>query len=278
MHNAVRVFESDFSKESQKMKKLTVLALGDVVGQDALSYVIKNLSGIRKETEADIVIVNAENASGIHGVTAAGAEELYKAGADVITGGNHTFYTKGISTALDDNEYLIRPANLPSKIAGCGSTIVDLGFCRVLVMNLLGRVLMDACDSPFEVAEKILNQNKDKYDIAVCDFHAEATSEKAALARYFDGRIHVVFGTHTHVQTNDARILPNGTGFITDIGMCGPENSILGVKSEIIINKFLTLLPTRFEVADGPITVCGTIFEVNLDKKQVEKVLNFVKK
>jgi metallophosphoesterase (TIGR00282 family) len=259
------------------MKNLKILALGDVVGNAALELVISELGKLRSETQADIVIVNAENASGIHGITPAGAEALYMAGADVITGGNHTFYPKGIGTALDDNEYLLRPANLPRTIPGKGYTIVDLGFCRVLVMNLLGRVGMDACDSPFESAEKVLKINVGKYDIAVCDFHAEATSEKAALARYFDGRIHVVFGTHTHVQTNDARILKNGTGFISDLGMCGPDDSILGVKSEIIINKFLTSLPARFEVADGEIKLCGAIFDVNIDKKITQNVLNYIK-
>ncbi len=259
------------------MKNLKILALGDVVGTQALERLTSELSEIRRETEADLIIVNGENANGIHGITPQQAEALWSAGADVITGGNHTFFPKGIAQALDDRKYLLRPANFPSQAPGKGDTVVDLGFCRVLVMNLIGRVAMDSYDSPFDAAEKILRQNEGKYDVAICDFHAEATSEKAALARCFDSRIHVLFGTHTHVQTNDARILNGGTGFITDIGMCGPVDSIIGVKSELVINKFRTMLPTRFEVAEGPISVNGAVFEVNLDKKACQKVLKYVK-
>ncbi len=259
------------------MKNLKILALGDVVGTQALDLVISQMSEMRREIQADLIIVNGENANGIHGITPQQAEALWSAGADVITGGNHTFYPRGIAQALDDRKYLLRPANFPTNAPGKGDTIIDLGFCSVLVMNLIGRVGMDNYDSPFEAAEKILRQNEGKYDIAVCDFHAEATSEKAALARCFDGRIHALFGTHTHVQTNDARILEGGTGFITDIGMCGPENSILGVKSELVINKFKTMLPTRFEVAEGPISINGAVFEVNLDKNHCQKVFKYVK-
>lgn len=260
------------------MANFRILALGDVVGAAAGELLAKSLWDIRRETAADMVIVNGENASGIHGLTPEQAEELFRSGADVITGGNHTFYPRGIGSALEERDYLLRPANLSARVPGRGDTVTDINGVRVLVMNLLGRVNMDPVNCPFETGDRILEARQGQYDIAVCDFHAEATSEKAALARYFDGRLAAVFGTHTHVQTADARVLPGGTGFLTDLGMCGPEDSILGVKNDIIINRFLTGLPARFEVAEGAIEIRGAVFEVNLTKKFCEKVFTYVKK
>lgn len=260
------------------MANFRILALGDVVGAAACDHLANSLWDIRRETQADMVILNGENASGIHGLTPQQAETLYRAGADVITGGNHTFYPRGIGEALEERDYLLRPANLPARAPGRGDTVADINGVRVLVINLLGRIGMEPADSPFEAGDRILAARQGSYDLAVCDFHAEATSEKAALARYFDGRMTAVFGTHTHVQTADARVLPGGTGFITDAGMCGPEDSILGVKSEIIIHRFLTGLPAHFDVAGGDISLHGVLFEANLTKKICENVFEFVKK
>ena len=257
---------------------MKILAVGDVVGADAVRFLKENLRKTIKNLGVDLTVVNGENAADIKGISRADVADLFKAGADVITTGNHAFGQRDCYSTLDDEKYLLRPDNFPGGAPGHGSVIINAAGQRVLVMNLQGNVSMHvALSSPFAAADAILKRESGKYDVAVLDFHAEATSEKQAMGRYLDGRVDAIFGTHTHVQTNDARILNGGTGFITDIGMCGPVDSIIGVKSELVINKFRTMLPTRFEVAEGPISVNGAVFEVNLDKKACQKVLKYVK-
>lgn len=245
--------------------RINILAVGDVVGMAAARYLQGKLNKIREALGIDLVIVNGENSADGNGILPQSADTIFDAGADVITGGNHSFRRREVYTYLDDTRYCIRPANMPGAAPGQGYTIIDSDGIRVLVINLLGTMFLDPIESPFACADRILENQKGKYDIAVVDFHAEATSEKAALARYLDGRVSVLFGTHTHVPTADARILSNGTGFITDLGMTGPSDSILGVKSDIVINKFLTHMPVRFDQAQGEIVGAGAVFA--LDKQ-----------
>lgn len=249
---------------------MKILALGDVVGTEAVEYLAARLRRFQRENGIDLTIVNGENSARSNGIDRFSAHALLDAGADVITTGNHVYKVPDIGTVLENSDCVIRPANFPSACPGKGWTVVDLGHTRVLVMNVLGRTSLEPLDCPFDTVEKILKEMQGEYDLAFLDVHAEATSEKAALARCFDGKLTAVFGTHTHVQTNDARILPNGTGFITDLGMCGPENSILGVQSEIIIEKFRCHMPKRFEIARGEIKAYGAVFTV--ENKRTVKV------
>ncbi|MCQ2431662.1 MAG: TIGR00282 family metallophosphoesterase [Clostridia bacterium] len=254
------------------MSKLQILAVGDIVGPGAVSIIEKNLWQIRKEYRADAVIVNGENAAVGNGLDVASAKTILFSGADVITTGNHVWQKKEIKEYLDTEQKIIRPANYPPVCPGSGYTYCDVCGWRMLVINALGTIFLDALESPFAVIDRILKREEGRYDFAALDFHAEATSEKLAIANYFDGRIQIIFGTHTHVQTADAKIFPKGTGYITDLGMTGPENSILGVKSEMIIEKMTAKMPVRFEIADGPITLCGALFTYDTDKKAVISV------
>lgn len=245
---------------------LKILALGDVVGESGTNFICRPgyLSGIKKELGADIVIINGENSAKANGITTSSANSLLSAGVDVITGGNHTWQKSQVYSMLDENKRLIRPANFPGKAPGNGYTYIDYCGIRILVFNLSGNAFMNECvASPFETADKILTSEKGNYDISLLDFHAETTSEKIALARYLDGRVSVVFGTHTHVQTADASVLPHGTGYITDLGMCGSMNGVLGVKTECIIHKFTTHTPCRFEESEGNIMIHGAVFTVD---------------
>ncbi len=239
---------------------MKILALGDVVGNDSVAYLDEKLRSFKRTNGIDFTIVNGENAARFNGIDAFCSDALLGAGADVITTGNHVFRIPAFYEYLDSSAFVIRPANYPDACAGKGYTVIDCGFERILVINALGQINTDTADSPFDAVDAILEKEKGSYTISVLDIHAEATSEKAAIARYFDGRINIVFGTHTHVQTNDSRILPNGTGFITDLGMCGPEDSILGVQSDIIIDRLRRHGQRRFEYAQGEIKAHGAVF------------------
>jgi len=252
---------------------MNILCIGDIVGPQAVEFVTKNLWKIRKEYAISFVVANGENADLGNGLMEATAKLLLQSGVDVITSGNHIWQKSGIYPFLDDCRYLLRPANYPSTNPGHGWVIVDADGCRVLVMNVQGLVYMDeSLSSPFDAIDSILAKNKGEYDIAVLDIHAEATSEKAALAHYFDGRVDIICGTHTHVQTADERILPGGSAFITDLGMCGVQNSALGVKYEPIIRKLRTGMPQRFELAVGEITMNSVIFVHNQQNSKIELV------
>ena len=242
---------------------MIVLCIGDVVGNIGLKFLQKHLSKLRAEYRADLVITNGENQSNGRGLDMAGADSMFMAGVDIITGGNHIFQRSEIFGMLDDNPSLLRPANYPSANPGKGYALLNVGSRRVLVLNLLGSVFIESPESPFPCADRVLKHLEGQYDIAVVDIHAEATSEKIALGKYLDGRASVVFGTHTHVQTADEKILPGGTGYITDLGMTGPIDSILGVKNSIIIKHFLDYLPARFDIADGQCSLEGAVFEID---------------
>ncbi len=242
---------------------IKILFFGDVVGEAGVSLMEKRLGRIREQYGADLTVVNGENSADGNGMTKGSATRLYDCGADVVTGGNHTFRRREIHSFLDDTGWAIRPANYPSAAPGMGYTIVEAKGFRVLVMNLLGVVFMDPMTPPHECAERILKAEKGRFDVAVCDFHGEATSEKLFFARYFDTRLSVVVGTHTHVATSDVQILPGGCGYITDLGMCGSHNGILGVKSECVIHKFTVKTPVQFTPAEGNLQINGAYFEVN---------------
>jgi 2',3'-cyclic-nucleotide 2'-phosphodiesterase len=246
---------------------IKIMFFGDVVGECGVSLMGKKLPSIRKEYGAELVIVNGENSADGNGMSSVSAERLYDCGADIITGGNHTWKRKEVYRKLDDESYLVRPANYPADAPGMGYAIADVKGYRVLVMNMLGCVYMEPLTPPHECAEKILKSERGRYDIAVCDFHAEATSEKLFFARYFDMKQDVHFsavvGTHTHVATSDITILPGGTGYITDLGMCGSHNGILGVKTESIIHKYTVKTPTAFEPAVGDEKINGAYFEID---------------
>ena len=242
---------------------MKILVVGDVVGQIGVAHIEKNLWKVRNEKGIDFCVLNGENASEIGGLCRNDACRLLDAGADVITLGNHTWGRRDLYELLDQSECIIRPANYAPGVPGSGYTTLKVLGCRVLCINLIGTVNMESEASPFHAADKILNAEKGIYDIAIVDFHAEATSEKIAMGRYLDGRASIVFGTHTHVQTADEQILPKGTAYITDVGMSGPMNGILGVSSDIIINRFLTHMPARFIVADGDVKAHGAIIDVD---------------
>ena len=254
------------------MSTFKILALGDVVGQGAVSYLEKNLRKKIMEYGADLTVINAENAAVGNGLDPASAKALLGAGADVLTTGNHVYKHSNLHALLEDSPYVTRPMNYPSECPGNGYTVFKTCGLRILIMNVMGNVYSnEPMGCPFEAVDRVLKREGDA-DISILDIHAEATSEKAAIARYFDGKISAVFGTHTHVQTSDARILPLGTGFITDLGMCGPDDSILGVEPRCIINKMRLHMPQRFTVPEGKITATGALFEIDLNTKKAVSV------
>ena len=246
---------------------LKILALGDVVGDPGTNYLAggRRLSGKRAEYGAHLVIVNGENSAEGNGILPSSAQSLFDSGADIITGGNHSWQRRETYDYMDDTENLIRPANYPASVPGHGYTLCDVCGTSVLVINLVGNTFMDPVASPFDTADKILAQCAGRYDIAVVDIHAEATSEKIALGWYLDGRVGAVFGTHTHVATSDARVLPGGTGYVTDLGMCGSENGVIGVDRDIIIKRFRDRLPSRNRGCTGLEAAHGALFSFDTD-------------
>ncbi len=239
-----------------------ILAVGDVVGENGLAFLSRRLWSLRRELGADFAVVNGENAS-VVGINPSEAREILSAGADVVTLGNHALQKNSIFSMLDDEPALLRPANLSPLTPGRGWGVYGTDFGDVAVLNLIGRCGMDfGPDNPFYEAERILEKITAK--IVLIDFHAEATSEKAALAWHLDGRVSAVWGTHTHVQTSDATVLPQGTGFITDLGMAGPVYSILGVKPEQSVSRFLGAPKrTPYVQAPGKCKIEGALFEID---------------
>ena len=245
----------------EKRITMKILTIGDVVGRRAIEYLSGKLRKTAASLGADLVVCNGENASEIHGLSLRDAEALLDCGVDLITLGNHAFGSRDIYGYLDDNtDRVIRPANYPAACPGVGYTTLEVSGLKILCMNLSGTVFMDPLDNPFTVADRILDREKGDYDIALLDFHAEATSEKLAMGYHLDGRVQIVFGTHTHVPTADTRILPKGTGYVTDLGMTGPVNGILGTDAEAVLTKMRTHMPVRFTVADGEIQAQGVLF------------------
>jgi metallophosphoesterase (TIGR00282 family) len=250
---------------------MKILAIGDIVGVRAIEHLRQNLWKLRDKLKLDFVVANGENASEIHGLSASDAEKILDAGVDLITMGNHTWNKRDLYAFLDNNpEKIIRPANFPGSCPGYGYTTVDVNGYKMLCMNVQGVAFMEPLADPFEAVEYILAREEGEYDISLLDIHAEATSEKYAMARVFDGKIDMIFGTHTHVPTADTQILPGGTAYVTDLGMTGPDNGILGTDSERVLKKMREHMPSQFTVADGNIHADAVLFE--LDGEKVTKI------
>jgi len=229
---------------------LRLLFIGDVVGKEGCNFLAEKLYGIKRENSIDITVINGENSAAGNGITKFSLDFLTNCGADVITTGNHAFKRRECSEIFDTTEHLIRPANYPDGVVGRGCYILDLGLTQIAVINLMGVVYMEALDNPFDAVDRLLAEIKTP-NIFV-DFHAEATAEKKAMGHYLAGRVTAVMGTHTHVQTSDETILKSHTGYITDVGMTGAENSVLGIKSEIAIEKLRKHYPVKFEESQEP--------------------------
>ena len=239
---------------------MNILAIGDVVGEVGVSALERKLREIRGEHQVDFCVVNGENSAGV-GITPALAGRLYSAGADVITLGNHVWGKKDIVNFLDDDGYILRPANLAELAPGRGHGIFHVKSRMVCVINLQGRCDMNfGPDNPFTCVSRIIKETSRLSDFTIVDFHAQATSEKIAMAYHLDGKVSALWGTHTHVQTADERVFQNGLGYITDIGMTGPVNSVLGIKPEQSLRMFRGDVPVRFETASGPCKICGAVF------------------
>lgn len=241
---------------------MNILFVGDITGSAGMDKAVRELGKLRRQYKADLVIVNGENAAERNGITEKQFRDLRFAGADVVTMGNHTWANGEIYGFIDREEALIRPLNYPEGTPGKGYTIVDMGRVQVAVVNLMGNVYLSTLPSPFTMIDALVQDLKAQgVRHIVIDFHGEATSEKIAFARYLDGRVTAVLGTHTHVQTADECVLPKGTAYISDAGMTGAIDSVLGVKSELSIQQFVTQIPVRFQHAEGEACLCGVLVQ-----------------
>lgn len=242
---------------------MNVLFIGDVVGNPGRRAIKELLPELKREYSIDFCIANGENAAGGSGITYVVAQELYKSGIDAITMGNHVWSKKEIFSFIESDTKIIRPANYPEGLPGKGSAVISNNNGKIGIINLMGRIYMEPVECPFRTADKEVEILKNSVRIIIVDMHAEATSEKTALAWYLDGKVSGVIGTHTHVQTADERILPFGTGFITDVGMTGPYEGIIGVKRNTVIEKFITFMPARFELEKGKIQLNAVVLEID---------------
>ena len=246
-------------------RPLTILCVGDVFGEPGRRAIQLLLPKLKKQHEADLAIVNIENAASGYGVTPAIARAALEQGADVLTSGNHIWDKKEIIEYIVKENLLLRPANFPAGAPGAGSIVVKAGPHKVGVLNLMGRVFLPNLDCPFRKADEELTRLNQETSIVVVDMHCEATSESQAMGWYLDGRVSAVVGTHRHVQTADERLLPKGTAYITDLGMTGPTESVIGVDPELALQRFLTQMPNRFEPAKGPTALHGVVIRIDPD-------------
>jgi metallophosphoesterase (TIGR00282 family) len=255
------------NQEEVFFMELNVLAVGDVVGEAGVDYLSRRLPGLRRSCDAHFTVVNGENAAS-NGLLPRQADEIFSAGADVITMGNHTWDKQQIVSYMEENQYIIRPANYTSRAPGRGFGVFDgPRGVRIRVVNLIGRCEMDAnFDNPFTKMDEILSS--DEADLTLVDFHGEATSEKRAMGWYLDGRVQALWGTHTHVPTADCEVLPKGLGYVTDLGMTGPAHSVIGVKPQQAINRFLGGLPQRFQPAEGPRKLNAVLFTIDTNTRR----------
>ena len=251
---------------------MKILAIGDLVGTSGINELKKQLPNIRKNENIDFVIVNGENSAEGMGITQNNFEEILSQKVDVVTMGNHTWGKKDIFKIIDSPQ-IIRPANYPQDVVGKGYNIYVCKNKKIAVINLIGRVDMNVLsENPFIKAKQIVEKIQKEVDIIIIDFHAEATAEKIALGYYLDGKVTAIFGTHTHVQTADEKILPNGTAYITDIGMTGPKYSVIGMDIEASIKRFETTLPERYKIATGKSIFNGVIFNIDDNTNKVEEI------
>lgn len=243
---------------------MRILFVGDVYGKPGRKALQEWLPAYRDREGVDFVIVNAENSANGKGITPETAEELFEAGAEVLTGGNHTFAQRSGYGLIEEDDRVLRPANLPEETPGRGFGVyVSESGVQVAVVNLIGRAFMKACDCPFRLGRELVERARERTPLVIVDMHAEATSEKIAMAAYLDGLATAVIGTHTHVPTADTRVTAAGTAAITDVGMTGPYDSVIGVKTDIILEQFLVGLPVRHEVATGDVRICGLLIEAD---------------
>ena len=246
---------------------MKILAIGDIVGECGVKKVKEILPDMKKRENIDFVIANGENAAEGMGITSKIFKDLLECGVDVITMGNHTWGKKDIFSFID-NKKLIRPANYPEGVPGNGYGIFEVNNKKIGIINLIGRVDINVLsENPFIVGEKIIEQIKEKVDIIIVDFHAEATAEKIAMGYFLDGKVTILFGTHTHVQTADEKILDKGTAYITDIGMTGPKKSVIGMDIAASVKRFVTTLPEKYKIANGEAMFNGCIFNVEENNK-----------
>ena len=252
---------------------LRILMVGDVVGRSGRYFFMERTPELKQQLKLDMVVVNGENAAHGKGLTPGIFDELIRGGADVVTTGNHIWDNSTVLQIIDTEPFLLRPANYPEDTPGKGFCIYPVGKKSVGVINMAGRIFMQPpMDDPFRLAEKIIRNLKKNCDVILVDFHAEATSEKLAFAHYFDGQVTAIVGTHTHVQTADDKILPKGTAYITDLGMVGAENSILGMEIEPVIKRFITGRPSKFEVAEGAAVYCALLIEIDNKTNRASRV------
>ena len=251
---------------------MKILAVGDIVGLNGLNKLKEILPNLKQREKIDFVIVNGENVAGGMGITQKDFKQIIFAGADVVTLGNHTWSKKDVFNIIDD-EKLLRPANYPKDVVGKGYNIYKYKNKKIAVINLIGRTNMGVLsENPFLEADNIIKEIKDKSDYIIIDFHAEATAEKIALANYLDGKVNIIFGTHTHVQTADEMVLPKGTAYITDIGMTGPADSVIGMDKKASIKRFVTTLPEKYKIADGESKFNSCLFELDDESGRIEKI------
>ncbi|AGL01333.1 metallophosphoesterase, MG_246/BB_0505 family [Desulfoscipio gibsoniae DSM 7213] len=258
---------------------IRLMMIGDVFGRAGRRALKDNIPGLVRDEQIDLVLANGENAAGGNGMTRENAREIFAAGVDVITMGNHVWNKKEIINYIDKEKRIVRPYNYPPGTPGTGFGLFKTkNNDMVGVVNLSGRVFMPELDCPFRCADQVIPILREETPVILMDFHAEATSEKAAMAYYLDGRLSAVCGTHTHVQTADERILEGGTAFITDVGMTGPRDSVIGVKKELVVHKFLTQMPQKFEAANGLYQFNAVIIDVQRDTGQavaIKRIQNY---
>lgn len=252
---------------------MKILAIGDLIGNAGINELKNRLPQIREKEKIDFVIVNGENAAEGMGITEKNFKDILSQNVNVITMGNHTWGKKDIFKFIDHPK-LIRPANYPKGVVGKGYEIYECKNKKIAVINLIGRVYINVLsENPFLIAKEIIKKIKDKVDIIIVDFHAEATGEKITLGYYLDGEVTAVYGTHTHVQTADEQILPKGTAYISDIGMTGPKNSALGMDISVVIKRFETTLPEKYKIATGECTLNGVIFDIDDTTNKVKSII-----
>ncbi|MNT19062.1 Calcineurin-like phosphoesterase [compost metagenome] len=252
---------------------MKILAIGDIVGEAGVRELKSKMSIIKQEHDIDFIIVNGENSAAGMGITEKNFNDILSVGTDVVTMGNHTWAKRDIFKFIDHPQ-IIRPANYPTGVFGKGYGVYESkNGKKIAVINLIGRVDINILsENPFLIGKQIVDELKSKVDIIIVDFHAEATAEKIAMVNYLDGEITALFGTHTHVQTADERILPNGTGYITDLGMTGPKNSVIGMEVSASIKRFETTLPERYKIAEGECILNGCIFELDDETCKVKNI------
>ena len=258
---------------------MKILFIGDIVGAPGREAINKLLPELKKEHALDFVIANAENASGGSGIIPKVADELFASGVDVLTSGDHIWKRKEIFELINKEDRILRPLNYPDFPPGRGSNIFKTKDGKKIgVINVNGRVFMDALECPFKSSLAAVVELSGETKVIIVDIHAEATSEKVALGWYLDGKVSAVLGTHTHIQTADERILPQGTAYLTDVGMCGPYDSVIGRKIENVLERFLTSLPVRFEVAQGNIQLCGAVLDIDEKTGRARSIVRIQRK